>query len=278
MLVAGIRTGARASYVLQGSFSMSLSEPYDDRLMGDLAAAADGTLPPARQAELEAMAERDPGLAAALDEQRRALTLIRGAAEEVRAPLALRERLEADRARLARPRARRRWFSVATAGAVAAAVLLAVVLVGPSGGPTLQEAAAFGAQPATGPAPAAEGKLLAAEQDGVAFPEWDAKFGWKATGIRRGEVDGRDATTVYYEKDGKTLAYTIVGGEALDWPEDARTVEAEGTRVDLFRAGDGRPAATWWRDGHSCVLAGDGVPDAKLAELAGWKGLGAVEF
>ena len=260
---------------------MSLSEPYDDRLMGDLAAAADGTLPPARQAELEAMAECDAALAAALDEQRRAMTMIRGAASEVRAPLALRERLEADRARLARPRARRRWFSVATAGALAAAVLLAVVLVGPGGGPTLQEAAAFGAQPATGPAPETvptQPKLLAAAQDGVVFPEWEAKFGWEATGIRRGEVDGRDATTVYYEKDGKTLAYTIVGGEALDWPEDARTVRAEGTRVDLFRTGDGRPAATWWRDGHSCVLAGDGVPDAKLAELAGWKGLGAVAF
>jgi len=257
---------------------MSLSEPYDDRLMGDLAAAADGTLPPARQAELEAMAERDPGLAAALDEQRRALTLIRGAAEVVRAPLALRERLEVHRAGSWRPRAARRWFSVALAGAAAAAVLLAVVLVGPSGSPTLQDAAAFGAQPATGPAPAAEGKLLAAEQDGVVFPEWGAKFGWHATGTRKGEVDGRDATTVYYEKEGKTLAYTIVGGDALDWPEDARTVKVEGTRVDLFRTDDGRPAATWWRDGHSCILSGDGVPDAKLAELAGWKGLGAVQF
>ena len=112
---------------------MSLSEPYDDRLMADLAAAADGTLPHARQAELEALAEQDAELAAALDEQRRAMTLIRGAAAEVRAPLALRERLEADRARLARPRARRRWFSVATAGALAAAVLLAVVLAGPGG-------------------------------------------------------------------------------------------------------------------------------------------------
>ncbi len=257
---------------------MSLSEPYDDRLMADLAAAADGTLPRARQEELEALAQQDAGLAAALDEQRRALTLIRGAAGEVRAPLALRERLEADRARLARPRARRRWFSVATAGALAAALLLAVVLAGPSGGPTLDEAAAFGAQPATGPAPPAEGKLLAAEQDGVVFPEWGAKFGWEATGTRRGEVDGRDATTVYYEKDGMTLAYTIVGGEALDWPEDARTVKVEGTRVDLFRTDDGRPAATWWRDGHSCVLSGDGVPDEALATLAGWKGLGAVAF
>jgi hypothetical protein len=96
---------------------MSVSEPYDDRLMADLAAAADGTLPRSRQAELDALAERDAGVEAALDEQRRAMALIRGAAEEVRAPLALRERLEADRARLARPRARRRWFSVALAGA-----------------------------------------------------------------------------------------------------------------------------------------------------------------
>jgi hypothetical protein len=256
---------------------MSLSEPYDDRLMADLAAAADGTLPRARREELEALAGQDAGLAAALDDQRRALTLIRGAAGEVRAPLALRERLEADRARLARPRARRRWFSVATAGALAAAVLLAVVLASPSG-PTLDEAAAFGAQPPAGPAPAAEGKLLAAEQDGVAFPEWGAKFGWEAAGMRSGDVDGRDATTVYYEKDGKTLAYTIVGGDALDWPEDARTVEVEGTRIDLFRTDDGRPAATWWRDGHSCVLSGEGVPDAKLAELAGWTGMGAVAF
>ena len=257
---------------------MSVSEPYDDRLMADLAAAADGTLPRARQAELEALAERDAAVAAALDEQRRALTLIRGAAAEVRAPLALRERLEADRTRLARPRARRRWFSVALAGAAAAAALLAVVFAGPGGGPTLQEAAAFGAQPATGPAPVPEGKLLAAEQDGVAFPEWGAKFGWEATGVRSGELDGRDATTVYYEKEGKTLAYTIVGGDALDWPDDARTITVEGTRVDLFRAGDGRPAATWWRDGHSCVLSGEGVPGAKLAELAGWTGMGAVAF
>src|SRR5215212_6382484 len=160
---------------------MSLSEPYDDRLMADLAAAADGTLPPARRAELEQMAAQDAELAAALDEQRRAMTLIRGAAAEVRAPLALRERLEADRARLARPRARRRWLSVALAGAAAAAVVLAVVFTAP-GGPTVEEAAAFASQPATAPAPPAEGKLLAAEQDGVAFPDWEAKFGWKATG------------------------------------------------------------------------------------------------
>jgi len=255
---------------------MSLSEPYDDRLMADLAAAADGTLPPARQAELEAMADDDAQLAAALDTQKQAVSMIRGAAAEVHAPLALRERLEADRARLARPRARRRWFSVALAGAALAAVLLAVVLAAP-GGPTVRDAAAFAVAPAAAPAPPADGALLELSQDGVAFPAWGEKFGWQATGSRTGELDGRPATTVYYERDGKTLAYTIVGGEALGAPDDSTALQAEGTPVAVFTA-DGRPAAAWERGGHTCVLVGEGVSGATLAELAGWKGKGAVAF
>jgi hypothetical protein len=254
---------------------MSLSEPFDDRLLADLAAAADGTLPPARQAEIEAMAQEDEEVAAALDEQRRAVSMIRGAAAEVHAPLALRERLEADRGRLARPRARRRWFSVALAGAAAAAVLLAVVLAAP-GGPTVQDAAAFAGKPPQASAPAGDGQRLPLEQDGVAFPDWAAKFGWKATGKRTGEVDGRDATTVYYEKGGKTLAYTIVGGDALDAPGDARTITVAGTPVHVFRTDAGKPAVTWERDGQTCVMTGAGVPDAKLAELAGWQVNGAL--
>jgi len=73
---------------------MSLSEPFDDRLMADLAAAGDGTLPPERQAELEALAALDPELAVALERQRRAAALIRGAAAEVRAPDSLRAQLD----------------------------------------------------------------------------------------------------------------------------------------------------------------------------------------
>jgi hypothetical protein len=257
---------------------MSLSEPFDDRLMADLAAAADGTLPPTRQAELEAMAEEDSELAAALDEQRRAVTLIRGAAAEIHAPLALRERLENERVRAARPaRPRRRWFSIALGGAALAAVLLAVVLAAP-GSPTVDEAAAFALQPATGPAPAAQGALLDAEQSGVAFPNWAEKFGWKATGSHTGKVGGRDATTVYYEKEGKTLAYTIVSGDSLGDPDDATTIEVEGTGIDLFDAEGGNRAAEWLRDGHTCILAGKGVDDATMAKLAGWKAKGDVAF
>ena len=112
----------------------------------------------------------------------------------------------------------------------------------------------------------------------MAFPEWGAKFGWETTGIREGEVEGRDATTVYYEKEGKTLAYTIVGGDALDVPDDAKTVTAEGTRINLFRTGDGRPAATWERDGHTCVLAGAGVPDAEARGARRLEGPRRVAF
>ncbi len=254
---------------------MSLSEPYDDRLMADLAAAADGTLDPARQAEIEAMAAEDLELADALERQRRAVTLIRGATVEIHAPLALRERLEADRQRLAKPRARRRWFSVGLAGAAVAAVLLAVVLAAP-GGPTVEDAAAFATAPPTAPAPAAEGALLDLAQDGIAFPAWAEKLGWEATGARTDEIGGRSTTTVFYAKDGKTLAYTIVGGDALDAP-DGTVVEAEGTPVTVFQAG-ARPVATWERHGSTCVLSGEGVDRAKLAELAGWTGQGAVAF
>jgi hypothetical protein len=202
--------------------------------------------------------------------------LIQGAAAEIRAPLALRERLEDERARAARARPRRRWLSLALAGAAAAAVFLAVLLAAP-GGPTVEDAAAFASQPPTGPAPAANGPMLDVAQDGVAFPAWGEKFGWEATGTRTGEIDGREATTVYYQKEGKTLAYTIVSGDSLGDPEDATGIDAEGTEVDVFRA-DGRPAAEWTRDGHTCVLVGEGVDDAKLAELAGWKAKGAIPF
>jgi hypothetical protein len=254
---------------------MSLSEPYDDHLMADLAAAADGTLDPARQAEIEAMAADDARLADALERQRRAVSLIRGATSEIQAPLALRERLEADRQRLARPRARRRWFSVALAGAAAAVVLMAVVLAAP-GGPTVEDAAAFATAPPTAPAPAAQGAELDLSQDGLAFPAWAEKFGWEATGSRTDELDGRSTTTVFYMKDGKTLAYTIVGGDALDAP-DGTVIEAEGTPVTVF-SDDGRLVATWERDGNTCVLSGEGVDETKLAELAGWTGKGAVTF
>jgi anti-sigma factor RsiW len=72
---------------------MSLPESFDDRLMADLAAAADGTLTPERQSQIETLAAHDPELAEALDRQRKAAALIRGAAADVTASEALRARI-----------------------------------------------------------------------------------------------------------------------------------------------------------------------------------------
>ena len=113
----------------EGNLWMSLSEPFDDRLMADLAAAADGTLDPARQAEIEAMAAADAELADALERQRRAAALIRGASAEMHAPPALRARLEEEGRRAARD-ASLPWVAAALAGGLvlALAVVLAIVL------------------------------------------------------------------------------------------------------------------------------------------------------
>jgi anti-sigma factor ChrR (cupin superfamily) len=73
---------------------MSSPDAFDDRLLADLAAAADGTLDPARRDQLETLAAHDEVLADALERQRRAAALIRDATADVRAPDALRERLE----------------------------------------------------------------------------------------------------------------------------------------------------------------------------------------
>jgi hypothetical protein len=46
----------------------------------------------------------------------------------------------------------------------------------------------------------------------------------------------------------------------------------------VFKSDAGKPAVTWERNGRTCVMTGAGVPDAKLAELAGWQAKGQLEF
>jgi anti-sigma factor RsiW len=59
----------------------------------ELAALADGSLPPERRAELEAKVAASPELTELLAEQRRAIELTRRAADEVQAPESLRAHL-----------------------------------------------------------------------------------------------------------------------------------------------------------------------------------------
>jgi hypothetical protein len=269
---------------------MAMTSGEDDRL-AELTALADGTLRGRRRERLEAELERSPVLAGALARQRRAVDALRSV--EARAPAALRARLEAERREGGRGRRaggrragagggwlRRPAFAGGLAAAAAFALLLAFLLPGGAGGPSVVEAAELASLPAEAAAPRsdpAEPALLEARAEGLAFPDWAREFGWRASGRRVDEIGGRRAVTVFYEKEGRRIAYTIVSGEALEWPDDARRAPREG--VDLRRLeSDGRTVATWLRDGHTCVLSGEGTEADTLLDLAAWKGQGAVRF
>jgi hypothetical protein len=88
---------------------------------------ADGSLAPERRAALEARVAASPELRKQLDEQLRAVQLVRSAAMEVEAPAALRDRVEAQR-RVRRGQPRRIVF-VAAAGATALAVAAGLILL-----------------------------------------------------------------------------------------------------------------------------------------------------
>lgn len=247
----------------------------------ELAALADGSLPSDRRAAVQARVDASAELAALLAEQRSAVSALRTAAAEVEAPVALRARIEAERAHRRAPRVRRPLgLALAFAAAAAAAVLVLVALPESAGGPSIAEAATLATRPPAEPAPPplpGEPKLLDAEVEGVVFPSWDEKFGWRASGAREDELDGHGTETVFYEKNGKQIAYTVVGGDALDLPDGTRPAEREGTELHVFESG-GRTVVTWERNGKTCVLSGDGVPADTLLKLAAWKGKGAVDF
>jgi hypothetical protein len=251
-----------------------------DRELGELAAYADGTLTGRRRARLEARMAASPEMRALVDEQRRAATALRSLSTP--APDRLRHRIEAERRTTAKPaRPRRLVLGAGVAAAVVAAALVAALtLPGDVGGPSVVQAAELAQRPAETGAPgidSAQPKLLDAEAEGLAFPNWLELFGWRATGARTDEIDGRTATTVFYEKEGRRIGYTILSGDPIDPPDGARSAVREGTTL-AYVTENGRTVVTWKRGDQTCVLSGEGVPVDKLLDLAGWKGKGAVKF
>jgi hypothetical protein len=167
-------------------------------------------------------------------------------------------------------------------GAVAAvaAVMVALVLTGAPGGPTVADAARLAATtPPNEPAPASAGhgsSRLDASVDGVVFPDFTQAFGWRQVGMRRDQVNGRAATVVYYEKGGKRIGYVILAGSALPVPPGAQSFERHGVRYHAL-AVDGRPTVTWERLGHTCVLTG-AASRSELLALAAWRGGGTLRY
>ena len=219
----------------------------------------------------------------ALAERGRAL--IAAAVADTRAPLALRERVEADRQRIARGsgarRRRVRGLLIPAGGLVAAAVVAVVLLVGGGGAPSVVATAALAARGPVLPPPAedkANKALLQTSMEGVPFPYWGQQK-WETVGARDDTVEGRAARTVYYANPkGVRAAYTILGGDAIDPPSDARKRTDMGTELYVIEK-DGRRIVTWERNRHTCVLSAPlAVPEQKLLDLAAWRAHGDVPF
>ena len=254
-------------------------ETPPDGELAELARLADGTLPASRREALERRVAESPELQARLAEQRRAVQALDAVA--VPAPAGLRRRIEAERRRSA-PAARRRrlGFGAGLAVAAAAATLVIIFLLPSSvpGGTVIAEAAELQGLPNQEGAPAPAGPaLLNKEAEGIPFPNYRLKFGWRAAGQRADRLRGRQSTTVFYRKGGQRIGYSILSGSPLAPPADARRRGVHGTLVWSFDSG-GRTIVTWLRQGRTCVMSGVGVPRATLYELAGWKGKGRVPF
>ena len=249
--------------------------------LADLARLADRTLPADRRAEVEASVAGSPELSRAFERQVVAIDALRRTSE-IGAPARLRAEIERRRALALKGRsaimsARRALVATATAAILAAVLVLPGAL---SGSLTVADAAAFAEKPPTQRAPAGvpgTPQLLRAEVDGVRFPNYAAKFGWTPVGARRDHRSGHDATTVHYRKGGRTMAYTIISGDALDTPSDARATKRAGVEYRTLRS-YGRTVVTWTRGGHTCVLSADSASRAELVALAAWRGSGAIRF
>lgn len=204
--------------------------------------------------------------------------LVHAAMAQAHAPLALRERLEADRARR-RPARRRRLALGGSFGAVAATAVLAIVLAGGGspGAPTVAQAAELAGLAPTAAAPAvdpAHPGLLKRSVGGVTYPSWQDRFPWRASGVRQDRLHGRQTVTVYYDDPSHVrIGYTIVAGSPLAEPSGSGLRQGSEHYVVLRRGA--RTVVTWRRGGHTCVLSGPvSVPRARLVALASWSGAG----
>jgi hypothetical protein len=277
------------------------SEP--ENIHTALAALADGTLTQERREAVLARVAESPELAGELEDQRRAVTLVRSL-ERVEAPTLLRRSIElAAGGDLVTPGAGRPGAEVAAgamsgrvrdraarrslssrlsprlAGAVAfaaVAVVLALVLTtgGSTSAPTVLQASGAGLRTASGAAPAESSHnphLLAASAVGISYPYWGGKLGWRAVGARTDTVGGRIVTTVFYANArAQRIGYSIVAGSVLAIPAGSTAVEHRGVGFHVLNHA-GPTIVTWREAGHTCILTARGVSAGTLMRLVTWQ-------
>jgi anti-sigma factor RsiW len=243
--------------------------------LADLSKLADGSLDPTRRDEVRARIESSPELRARYERERRVVGLLHESRATERAPAGLRARIEAERPGRAVRTRRQLGYAGALSAALAVIVLALVLLLpgGAPGAPSLSQAAALAARGPAAPAPAPDPdrpqRQLGQNLERVYFPNWTSRFGWQAVGQRTDQIDGRPAVTVYYQWQGKRIAYTILGAPPLSQPA-AQVTRMHGVELRTLRL-DGRLVVTWRRAGHTCVLSGAAVSPAQLQQLAAWQ-------
>jgi hypothetical protein len=206
---------------------------------------------------------------------------------DVRAPDELRRKVQALVAEHDLPRRRSPWkrlFGAApslgfklggSAVALAALVAVLVAILAGAGAPalTLRQTQTLTLRAATMPAPtqsASDPRALAVAVDGVAFPYWNDRFGWRSTGARVDHIGGRTVTTVFYADDGGgRIGYAIVAGTPAPAISGGTIAWRDGTPFRMMRE-NGAQTVTWMRDGHLCVVSGRDMDSATLLRLASW--------
>jgi hypothetical protein len=165
-------------------------------------------------------------------------------------------------------------FGLAGASLAAGIAAVVIALSGSSAGaPGLKDETAFTLRGATLSAPAESTSFkshLDADVEGVAFPYWDERFGWRATGARSDRLDGRAVQTVFYSnRSGQRIGYAIAAGTPAPKASGGVVRWRHGTPYRLLDE-HGVAVVTWLRSGHRCVVSGRGVSAATLLRLASW--------
>jgi hypothetical protein len=182
--------------------------------------------------------------------------------------------------RRALPALRSRPALAAGIATVLAVALVVALSLGGPGGTGVVQAAELSLRPATEAAPresAQRPALLRRSFAGVTFPAWDDEFGWRATGARADEIDGRRTETVFYRHTHHRIGYTVVSGEPIEPPAGAETLNVGGVELHRFRLGR-QDVVTFERGGRTCVLSGNVHDPDTLVKLAAWRGDGTVGF
>jgi hypothetical protein len=169
----------------------------------------------------------------------------------------------------------RRGLAFAGATALALVVALTIAAIHSGGGSTgldARSAAALALGPATLPAPsesASHRSELTASVGGVAFPYWKERFGWRGNGARSDMLGGRAVTTIFYSNaSGQRVGYAIVAGPAP--ASGAGPIVSRWGVSYRLSSQDGANVIVWRRGGHLCVMAGRGVSQRTLLNLASW--------